>query len=399
MVANLVVFCLLMAMAFAFARQISERFGRSYYPMFKRLVWYHAALSFVYFLYAVFNPSDSAEYYSRIVRNFRGESWFDFYGVSTQFIEFLGYPFVKFFALPYESVMMIFAWIGLVGFFYFYIFFRETIRFSHSWSGLDLTTLIFFLPNLHFWSASFGKGSVIFLGLGLFFFGIRHLRERWLAVAIGAVIVYHVRPHILFIVLVGIVVGFTFSTRGISWTWRFAAVAVAFVAFNFIYDDVMALIGFEEEELINQSTDLTRRIRGLSNANSGVDITEYSFPLKLFTFLFRPLFLDAPGVLGLIVSFENVFYLLMFFKIMRFGFVAFIQRADYLVKTALISFLGVSAALAQISANLGLAMRQKSQVMILFLFVVLAFLDSEKQKQWAAIQSRRKRVGKRQVEI
>ncbi len=401
MVVSLFVFFLLIGLAFVVAHQLSQHRGHSYLVMFKRLIWYHAVLSVVYFLYAFFNPSDSWEYYSRIARNFRGENWEDFYGVSTQFIEFLGYPLVKFLALPYESVMMVFAWLGLVGFFYFYIFFRETIRFSHEWYGFDLTTLVFFLPNLHFWSASFGKGSVIFLGLGLLFFGIRNLRQRWPAVVLGAIVVYHVRPHILFIILVGIVIGFTFSTRGISWTWRLAAIVVALVAFSFIYDDVMALIGFEEEELINQGSDLTRRIRGLSNANSGVDITQYSFPLKLFTFLFRPLFFDAPGVLGIIVSFENVFYLLMFFKLLRGSVFRFFQQSDYLVKTALLSFLGVSAALAQISANLGLAMRQKSQVMILFLFVVLAFLDAEKQKQWAAYQVRKKRewARKKQLEI
>lgn len=399
MVINGLVFLVLMVLAHVIAGSLAGRYGRSYLPMFKRLIWYHAALSGVYYLYALFNPSDSWEYYSRIVRNFRGESWNDFYGTSTQFIEFLGYPLVKL-GLPYASVMMVFAWVGLLGFFYFYISFKETIRFRHEWLGFDLTTLVFFLPNLHFWAASFGKGSVIFFGFGLLIFGLRNIHRRWLAVAFGAIVVYHVRPHILIICLVGVVIGFTFSTRGVGWSWRVLAVAIALVAFFYIYDDVMALIGFEEEELINESADLTRRIRGLSKANSGVDITQYNFPMKLFTFLFRPLFVDAPGALGVIVSFENVFYLLMLLKIMQTRFIQFVQRSDYLVKTALISFLGVASALAQVSANLGLAMRQKSQVMILFLFVVLAFLDSEKQKQWAAHQERmrREKVRRKQLE-
>lgn len=381
----------LLLASYFIAGRLADRFGKHYLPVFRNLIWYHAALSVVYYVYAVFNPSDSWEYYRRIMVNLRGESWGDFYGVSTQFIEFLGYPLVKALGLSYEGVSVVFAWIGLMGFFYFYIFFKESIRFRHEWMGFDLLTLVFFLPNLHFWSSSFGKGSVIFFGMGLLFFGIRDVRGRWLSVLIGALVVYHVRPHVLFIILVGIAIGFTFSSRGVGWSWRILVIILAVVAFNFIYGDVMALIGFEEEELLNESTDLTRRIRGLSNANSGVDITQYNFPMKLFTFLFRPLFVDAPGVLGIIVSFENVFYLMMVFKVMKGGFVRFLQQADYLVKTAFISFLGVSSALAQISANLGLAMRQKSQVMILFLFVVLAFLDSEKQRQWAARQPMQKR--------
>jgi hypothetical protein len=390
MVVDATVLLILLALAFGIARQLSRQFGAHLFPVFRNLIWYHVVLSFVYYLYAVFNPSDSWEYFSRIQRNYRGDSWFDFYGVSTEFITFLGYPLVKWIGIPYEGVMMVFAWLGLLGFFYFYIFFKESVRFRHTWLGMDLLTIIFFLPNLHFWSASFGKGSVIFLGLGLFFFGIRQPRDRWIAIALGALIVYHVRPHVLFIVLMAVVLGFTFSSRGVSWTGRIAVIVVALAAFVYIYEDVMALIGFEEEELINQSTDLTRRVRGLARANSGVDITQYSFPMKFFTFLFRPLFVDAPGFLGIIVSFENVFYLLMLFKLFQVGFVRFIGQSNYLVKTSLVAFLGVSAALAQISANLGLAMRQKSQVMILFLFVVLAFLDSEKQKQWQAYQRKKK---------
>ena len=63
-----------------------------------------------------------------------------------------------------------------------------------------------------------------------------------------------------------------------------------------------------------------------------------------------------------------------------------------MVKTALFSFLTVAIALAQISGNLGLAIRQKSQVMILFLFVIVAFMDSEKMKVYrsAIIQRMRK---------
>jgi hypothetical protein len=71
--------------------------------------------------------------------------------------------------------------------------------------------------------------------------------------------------------------------------------------------------------------------------------------------------------------------------------------SNFLVKTALFSFLTVTIALAQISGNLGLAIRQKSQVMILFLFVVVTFLDKKKldmhrQLMWKRI--RRARIAK-----
>jgi hypothetical protein len=84
------------------------------------------------------------------------------------------------------------------------------------------------------------------------------------------------------------------------------------------------------------------------------------------------------------VSFENVFYLIIFSKLFRWSFIDFFKRSDHVVKASFLTFLGVSFALAQVSGNLGIAMRQKSQVMILMMFVILKFMDE--QKYWGDIR-------------
>jgi hypothetical protein len=390
MIANIVTFLLLLAASFAIAQILASRHGKQYFPVFRNLIFYHIALSLVYYLYALSNPSDSWAYYAKVETNFRGATWFDYYGVSTIFIEFIGYPLIKFFQFPYESVMMVFAWFGLLGFFFFYIFLRENIKANHQLFGFNLLVLVVFLPNLHFWSASFGKGSIIFLGFALYFYGITKVGKRLIALILGALIIYHVRPHVLFVVLVATAIGFMFSTKGVGWLYRFGVVVISVIIFSYIYSDVISLIGFDEDELISGSGDLTRRISDLSKANSGVDITQYNFPMKLFSFIFRPLFIDASGILGVIVSFENLFYLYLFSRIFNSQFISFFTKSNYLVKTAFISFFGVCAALAQISSNLGLAMRQKSQVMILMLFVILKFMDEQKVAQLRAIWLKRR---------
>jgi hypothetical protein len=273
----------------------------------------------------------------------------------------------------------------------FYLSFREQIRFKHTFLGVDLFKLIFFLPNLHFWSGSLGKGSVIFLGIALFFFGVSHLRTRFFWALLGGVLVYHVRPHILLVMLVSFALAFVFSTRGVTFFWRAVFLAGATIAFFFIYQDVLTLIGIDEDQFITQGLDLTHRASELTKATSGVDITNYSLPMQVFTFLYRPLFFDAPGLLGWVVSVENVFYLLITLRLLtRFSGWKHIAFGGFLSKGAFFSFLSVAIALAQISGNLGLAIRQKSQVMILFLFVVLAYLDEERKK--SKIQQRRRRV-------
>ncbi len=217
------------------------------------------------------------------------------------------------------------------------------------------------------------------------------ISKRYLALIIGGLIVYHVRPHIMFVILASGLIGFTFSSKGIATSTRIAMIGLAAVAFFFIYQDVLTMVGIDQGEELNQGLDLTHRAEELTKATSGVDITSYSLPMQVFTFLFRPLFIDAPGMLGLFVSVENIFYLIMALKILNLKGLRHIINGNFMVKTAFFSFITVSIALAQISGNLGIAIRQKSQVMILFLFVVISFLDNQKMQQYLQFKANKRR--------
>jgi len=389
MLGGILIIVLTGVLSFSIIDRLKKRYPFIDAVFLKNLFFYHTALAFVYYLYALFNPSDSNFYYEKVVTDFRGDTWFDFYGTSTKFIEFIGYPFVKFLRFSYEASMALFAFFGFLGYIFFHVFIKQIIKFKHEYVGYDLVKLIFLLPNIHFWSSSFGKGSVIFMGIALFFYGIANIRRRWIAIAIAGFIIYHVRPHIMLVMLASSAIGFVFTNKGISIPLRLAFLFFVGVAFFYIYRDVFTLVGIDEEEFVSQGLDLTHRATELSKATSGVDITSYSLPMQLFTFLYRPLFIDAPGALGLIVSFENVFYLLITFRWLNLKGIQFLIRGNFLVKTAFFSFLTVSIALAQVSGNLGLAIRQKSQVMMLFLFVILAYLDDKKMKAYKlALQQR-----------
>lgn len=351
----------------------------------KKLYFYHFFLSIVYYTYALFESSDSKFYYRKVIEDYRGPEWFDFYGVSTRFIEFTGYPFIRYLGFSYEAIMALFSIFGFFGFIYFYLFFNEKIVFRQKFLGYDLLTLFFLLPNLHFWSGSFGKGSFIFLGIGMFFYGLNNVGRRWLVIVVGALITYHIRPHIMFVILASTAIGFAFSTKGVGWGTRFVVIAISAGAFFFVYQDVLALVGVEEGEEFQEGLDLAHRAKELSKATSGVDIRDYSLPEQVFTFLYRPLFFDAPGFLGIVVSFENVFLLLITVYFILKGGIFYLIRGDFLVKTSFFSFITVSIALAQISGNLGIAIRQKSQVMMLFLFIILKLFSDKKlvrYKQW-----------------
>jgi hypothetical protein len=90
--------------------------------------------------------------------------------------------------------------------------------------------------------------------------------------------------------------------------------------------------------------------------------------------MYRPLFIDAPGALGILTSFENVFILFLSIR-MLFAIAPVWNKSSGFHKTALFFLVMAAFTLAQISGNLGIAMRQKAQLMPLF-FIFYAVAES-----------------------
>ena len=375
---------ILFTVIFTYVHPMADKLAEKYKvdgSVIKSLFYYHYLLFLAYYLYAQFNPSDSINYYQVVSRD-AGNGWLYFYGTSTTFIWFLAYPLVNFFGFTYEAVMVFFAFIGFLGIVYLYIFFKENIKLNHTLWSYHLITILFFLPNTHFWTVSLGKGSIIFLGIGLFFFSISKPGVRIIQLIVGILIIYHVRAHILFVMVVSAFVGFVASSGKVPLWQKTILIILAFFVFINIYEEVLISTGLDID-FFEESGALSTRAYELSRrATSGVDVYNYSLAMQLFTFWFRPLFFDAPGALGYIVSIENIVYLIIILKLFGLRFPGFLIRSDPLVKTSILTFLLTSYPLAQISGNLGLSLRQKSMVMLLLFFSLLVFQDKIKLKKY-----------------
>ena len=119
--------------------------------------------------------------------------------------------------LSYESLMLIFSWFGYVGFVYAYLFMRENIPVDVKIFGkYDLLTVLLFLPNMHFWTVSLGKGSVIFMGLMIFTYAVKLPFKRMPLLIIGGFFVYMVRPHVMLFMLVAVMAGLWFGKAKMS---------------------------------------------------------------------------------------------------------------------------------------------------------------------------------------
>lgn len=335
----------------------------------------HMVMWLVYLLYAYATRSDAFQYYQR---SLDATNWTALFGTGTTFIEYLAYPFSNTLGLSFNSVMLIFSFLGFQGLVHFYFAARENLKnLPIKWQGLTYLELLFLLPNCHFWSSSLGKGSVIMFGIGLTVFGLSRIRYRKIYAITGAILVYMVRPHILFALLVGLALGLLFSRKGINWVYKIPLLIASFIVMFLLSDDVIEFTGTESLNVF-ESNAIDHRASELAKSSSGVDISNYNQAMKLFTLLFRPLFIDAPGILGFITSFENLLLLFMAFQMLK-RFRYNWRKGDLNYMTSLFIFMLISIALAQVTGNLGIAMRQKAQV-IPFFFVAFCYTESWKRK-------------------
>lgn len=346
--------------------------------LMNRIFWFHLFMSFVYYGYSLFESSDSRRYFLMTSEVYT--SWGQSYRTGTQFIHFIGYPFIHFLGFDYTMMMSLFAFLGYLGFVYFYCFFRENMIRPLKWKGLDLATVLMVLPNMHFWTASFGKGPPIFLGLGMVAYSLANMRRRLIPLGLGLMLIYHVRPHIFLFTLLGLGAGyFLGSGRKVPVWQKIVVVGGSVVAMVLMFDQIAAIAGLDSETITSGGFDrfANQRAAKLSRSGSGVDVSNYPLLLKLITFWFRPLFIDAPGILGLIVSVENTIYVLLTLELFKKGFIKWFIGSEATVKVSIVLFVTASIALSTTMANLGIIIRQKSQVMYFYFLPIVAWLNHQ----------------------
>lgn len=374
----LLVFILLLVFTQVLLGSLARKHSFMDKKMLNYLYFYHLLFFLVYYTYTLFNPSDSKQYYYVATRI--GGDWPELFESGTNFINFLASPFVQA-GLSYESLMLIFSWFGYVGFVYAYLFMRENIPVNIKLFGkYDLLTILLFLPNMHFWTVSLGKGSIIFMGLMIFTYAVKFPSKRIFLLILGGFFVYMVRPHVMLFMLVAVMAGLWFGKAKMSSGLKFLMIIASVGFLAAASNSILAVANLENSENVISDFEVFADARsvGLSeSAGSGVAMTNYPLPVKLFTFWFRPLFVDSPGFLGIFSSFENLLYLILFAKICNKRFIRFFKNSVYMVKMSAIAFLLTSFAMTFVMSNLGIIMRQKSMVMYFAFFVIYYFLAQE----------------------
>ena len=242
--------------------------------------------------------------------------------------------------------------------------------------------LVLFLPNFHWWTSGIGKDAIIcttFLG-ALYFIVNRKFFSFFLVSLI--VIGFLIRSHTVTMIIISLGMCYFLKPSEFPNVAKFFFPVILLVAIVFgapIVANKVSIQSLDSVELIERMELQTERnLKG----STSFDISSYPPPLRLFTFMYRPLFLDASGAMGLMISFENAILLLLSF--LAFRNLKIVYARDKQLPLEIVYCILVIALiwimLGMTTANLGLAIRQKNQITpyIYYLFVISDYLKRRK---------------------
>lgn len=337
------------------------------------LWYYHLLFGIIFYIYVNANGGDALGYWRESNISF---SEHFARGQGTAFMQVFNYAFVEILHLSFFTGSMIYTFIGFMGMMFFYLATMNLVKSNVKVYGINIFPYIFFLPNLHFWSAGVGKDTLSFFCIGLFLLCIMQPFKRSVGIGLSLVLAYFVRPHIAIFMLVAFGIGFMFDNK-LKPAQKIVLSLGLVLGAAFIFNDVIAFLKLDEVSTESIEQFSSERASGLSREHTGsaVDISSYSLPLKIFTFLFRPLFFDARNAMSLLASIENLILLILLFKVVNLNTLKLLKNAPYQIKGLFIFFIIGSVGFSNILGNMGIMMRMKNMLipgMLIFIFWILS---------------------------
>ena len=331
-------------------------------------VW-HTLFSLVYYLFSLSNASDATVNY----RHSLSLNAFEFYPGSP-FIKLVASFFSKGLDASYLNTTLCFGLIGCIGLILLYLSLKEYLKaFPWYWG------LILFIPSMSFWTASLSKDPISFFAVCLFLYAVTTSKKTLLLTSIAFFAMFMVRPHVGALILASYVIYFIIRAR-VHILFKMITIPAIFAGLMLSITFVEQYIGLDESSVDSYSDYIAGRESSNSWGGSSIDISSMSYPMKMFTYIFRPLPIEAHNITSLITSIENVILLFLFLFILfksKFNLKPFIRDKNLWLFTY---FLLTCSILALTTANLGIATRQKWMFMPVIIYLLIYVFHEYKLK-------------------
>jgi hypothetical protein len=372
MIFELILFFLILISGFTLSKYFSNE--KKDVKRLRALWLYHLFFSVAYsYLTTQDTSSDSLKYW-RVAKTISGSQALEFLFQErgTLAMYALNYFPSAVLDLSYLSLSTIYALFGFIGICFFYRIASEVIPQNSKVGSVYLFPTIFFLPTLHFWSSGVGKDTLLFTCVGGFVYALMKINRRYILLLLSIGASYFVRPHITVYLLLSFALAYLVNTK-IQLYKRVLLSLLLLGASVVILPKLMEFAKIEELSLDSYSKFAEQKAEILSRANVGsrVDMSNYPLPLKVFTFLYRPLFFDINSIPSLLASIENLFLLFLSYKVIRNSPVKVFKSSPYIIK-GLFFFLILGATISSMSlGNLGIMIRMRNMFLPAMLIYIL----------------------------
>lgn len=362
-------------LTFWIAVMAGRRFGVKQ-SMVLKIVLYHTFFCMVYVWYSSNFASDVNGYM------FRAQYGLYNWSPGTHFVTAITALLTQTLGLGRYAAFLPFNLLGCLSLIILYSILEPMWR-SEKGLARYIPVIIVFLPGLSFWSSSIGKDAPAFFAACLALYAFLNVSKRTHLLILAIAIAFMVRPYFALMMIsaggIALIVGS--KTHPIARAFMIILSIITIAAslpFALVYVDL------QDAKNITDITQYIDRRAGYNQVGGGaVDISTLSFPAKLFTYLFRPLFYDARSIFQLVSSAENFIVLGLVVIYFRKLFRAIFQNRQPVFVYSLVLFLFGWVVFALTTSNLGISVRQKTMILPSLFFLIGSVVEMEYYKRYA----------------
>jgi hypothetical protein len=338
------------------------------------LLLVHVAASVYYCLYSQSNVADASTYYYDPYY-WGSQPW----GTDTKLVTQLCYVLKVGFNASYLDCFLVFQTFGFAGIMIITRIFDE-IELNIGVPKHRGYWALLFLPSVHFWTSAIGKDAPMFFAIALCVWAMLNLRHRYVYFIISLAIMVLFRAHVAFMAAVA-VMGASFFGSSTTIGRKLGFMVLALVGIWLTSGAVESSLGIDPTDPSSVSAFLDQQNSTFATMEGTTSVGDASYPVRVLSLLFRPLFFDAHGVMGLIASFENAAIIAAFiYMIVRWRDLAHLARRVPFVRFVLIFAFILLFALTLVYYNVGLGLRERIMAYPM-VYAALVALWSVRQKR------------------
>lgn len=331
------------------------------------LLVFHVLATILSYTYAQSHMADSALYYYDLW-HFSNKPW---WSLSTVFVIHLTQFFKKDLGASYFDCFMIYQTIGFWGIMILMRTFEE-IHQRISIVETPLSKFLLCLPTIQYWTSAIGKDALLFFAITLATWSALRLSKRFIPFGFAVFVMVLTRVHIAVVVVASLAIAATLY-RGLSLGKRVALLVPAFGSLIVLWLVLQTSLGINLSDAGSVATFLEERTVVIASAAGRTSLTGEPFAMRLFSLLFRPMFVDARNVLGVVASVENLFLMLiLFYCMVRYRVLLELYRKVLFIRFSLVVTITLIVLLALVNYNVGLGLRQRTMFLPPLLSILVA---------------------------